>query len=105
MFNIHLYTGLALCILVTILGLTGSLIVYKPETERLMSARIATVDPLRETVSVEELYAQVRAFRSADRIGSLHGVAITGIDNIPGFAIPDVIDHVAVGHGSARIIA
>src|SRR6266702_3884273 len=72
MFNIHLYSGLALGILLTIVGLTGSLIVYKPETERLLSARIATVDPFHETVSVEELYAQVRAFRPADRIDRLY---------------------------------
>jgi len=34
MFNIHLYVGLALGLVITLVGLTGSLIVYKPETER-----------------------------------------------------------------------
>src|SRR5437879_12562544 len=72
LFNVHLYTGLALGILVTVVGLSGSLIVYKPETERLLSSRIALVQPSGQTVSVQDLYGHVKAFRPADRIGALY---------------------------------
>ncbi len=72
MFNIHLYCGLALGIVVTIIGLTGSLIVYKPETERLMSAAIASVQPGGARASIDDLYRNVHAFRPADRIDRLY---------------------------------
>jgi Uncharacterized iron-regulated membrane protein len=72
MFNIHLYAGLALGLVITLVGLTGSLIVYKPETERLLSSRMAVVQPLSATVPVDELYAQAHAFRPADRIDRLY---------------------------------
>ena len=71
-FNIHLYSGLALGLVITILGLTGSLIVYKPETERLFSAAMAHVQPLGRIVSVADLYRSVHAFRPADRIDRLY---------------------------------
>jgi hypothetical protein len=70
--NIHLYAGLAPGLVITLVGLTGSFIVYKPETERLLSSRMAVVQPLSGTVSVEELYAQAHAFRPADRIDRLY---------------------------------
>jgi uncharacterized iron-regulated membrane protein len=72
MFNIHLYAGLALGIVITLVGLTGSLLVYKPETERLLSAAMATVQPLQDTVPVQELYRNVHAFRPSDRIDRLY---------------------------------
>jgi uncharacterized iron-regulated membrane protein len=72
MFNIHLYAGLSLGIVITLVGLTGSLLVYKPETERLLSASMATVQPLRRTVPVQELYRNVHAFRPSDRIDRLY---------------------------------
>src|SRR5579862_3972049 len=71
-FNIHLYCGLALGLIVAIVGLTGSLLVYKPETERLMSAALANVQPLHQTVSVDDLYRSVHAFRPPDRIDRLY---------------------------------
>src|SRR5215831_14859369 len=72
LFNVHLYTGLALGILLTLVGLSGSLIVYKPETERLLSSRKAVVQPLGATVSVQELYRQVQAFQPRDRVDRLY---------------------------------
>ena len=72
MFNIHLYCGLALGLIATVIGLTGSLIVYKPETERLMSAAIASVQPLAERASIDELYRSVHAFRPTHRIDRLY---------------------------------
>jgi uncharacterized iron-regulated membrane protein len=72
MFNIHLYSGLALGLVIALVGLSGSLIVYKPETERLLSSRMAAVLPMSATVSVEVLYAQAHAFRPADRIDRLY---------------------------------
>ena len=72
MFNIHLYCGLALGLIVTVVGLTGSLIVYKPETERLLSAGMANVQPLHTRAPVEDLYRSVHAFRPAHRIERLY---------------------------------
>jgi uncharacterized iron-regulated membrane protein len=72
MFNIHLYCGLALGLIIAIVGLTGSLIVYKPETERRMSAAMANVEPLHARVSVGDLYRSVHAFRPTDRIDRLY---------------------------------
>src|SRR5262249_57074785 len=72
LFDVHLYTGLALGVLITTIGVSGSLIVYKPETERLFSSRMALVEPLRETISIEELYRKVGAFRPQDRIDRLY---------------------------------
>src|SRR5262249_6422241 len=66
------YVGIALGIVVTAIGLSGSLIVYKPETERLLSSGIAVVKPLSETVSIEELYRKVSAYRPQDRIDRLY---------------------------------
>src|SRR3984893_5524092 len=72
LFNIHLYSGLALGLIITMVGLTGSLIVYKPETERLLSAGMANVQPLGEKTSVEGLSRIVHAFLPADRIDRLY---------------------------------
>jgi uncharacterized iron-regulated membrane protein len=63
---------LALGLVVTIVGLTGSLIVYKPETERLMSSGIAKVQPPGERASVQDLYRNVHAFRPTHRIDRLY---------------------------------
>ena len=71
-FNIHLYCGLALSIVITIVGLTGSLIVYKPETERLLSRDKAVVQPLPATVSAQQLYRTVHAVRPTHRIDRLY---------------------------------
>lgn len=71
-FNIHLYCGLALGIVITIVGLTGSLIVYKPETERLISQDKAVIQPLSATVSAQQLYRTVHAVRPTHRIDRLY---------------------------------
>jgi uncharacterized iron-regulated membrane protein len=53
---VHLYCGLALSLLLTVIGLTGSYIVYKPELERLSAGRISTVQPGSTTRPLSELY-------------------------------------------------
>jgi uncharacterized iron-regulated membrane protein len=55
-FQVHLYCGLALSILVTVIGLTGSWIVYKPEMERLSAGAISKVEPAGEPQPLSELY-------------------------------------------------
>src|SRR5690348_2025603 len=47
-FQVHLYCGLILSILATVIGLTGSWIVYKPEMERLSAGPISKVEPAGE---------------------------------------------------------
>src|SRR5260370_42143410 len=78
MFNIHLYAGLALGLVITLVGLTGSLIVYKRQTERLLSSRLAAVQPLPATVSVEWRCRQAKAFQRTDRTAPLYAQGAPG---------------------------
>jgi uncharacterized iron-regulated membrane protein len=55
-FQVHLYCGLALSLLLTVIGLTGSYIVYKPEMERLSAGRMSAVQPASAARSLSELY-------------------------------------------------
>lgn len=56
MFNIHLYTGLALTVLTTVIGISGSVIVYKPEMERLSAGAMSTVQPGEHVLKISQLY-------------------------------------------------
>src|SRR5579871_2309012 len=61
MFNVHLYAGLALGILATLVGLSGSVIVYKPEIERGLAGAITRITPGGSPRPLTELYAVASA--------------------------------------------
>ena len=63
-FQIHLYSGLTLGLMATVVGLTGSYIVYKPEMERLSAGPIAKVEAAGDPRPLSELY---RLAQSATR--------------------------------------
>jgi uncharacterized iron-regulated membrane protein len=56
MFNLHLYTGLALGILTTLVGITGSIVVYKPEIERGLAGAMTRIAPAGAPEPLTELY-------------------------------------------------
>ena len=70
-FNIHLYAGLALGIVTTLIGLSGSVVVYKPEIERLEAGTITTVEPDGESRPLAELYVLALADAHGSRIERL----------------------------------
>ena len=49
--KLHLYTGLILGLIITLICLSGTAIVYKPELEKLSVKDIAFVKPASRTVS------------------------------------------------------
>lgn len=57
MFQIHLWTGLALGLYVVVLSLTGSVLVYRVELDRLLSSPRATLDPQATPMTAEQLRA------------------------------------------------
>ena len=71
LFLFHLYAGLILGFIITIVSLTGSLIIYKPEIEKAMISEISEVIPLKKTVSLDTLYALVQAHRPGDNLQSV----------------------------------
>ena len=71
MFQVHLYTGLALALLTTVIGISGSLIVYKPETERLEAGAMSKVDPAGKPRPLSELYPLAQS-ATANRVERLY---------------------------------
>ncbi len=72
MFNIHLYTGLALSVLTTIIGVTGSIIVYKPEMERLSAGPMSKVVPGASVLKISELYGLAQRAIPGKRVERLY---------------------------------
>jgi uncharacterized iron-regulated membrane protein len=60
-FQIHLYSGLALGLVTTVVGVTGSIIVYKPEMERLEAGSITRVESAGEPRPLSELHRRAQA--------------------------------------------
>ena len=58
--KLHLYTGLILGLVITLICLSGTAIVYKPELEKLSVKDIAFVKPASRTVSPQTLLENVR---------------------------------------------
>ena len=58
--KLHLYTGLILGLIITLICLSGTAIVYKPELEKLSVKDIAFVKPASRTVSPQTLLENVR---------------------------------------------
>lgn len=60
LFQVHLWAGLILGLLFTVVGLTGSLVVYKKELERLMIPSLIHVSPQGERQSFAQMTDLVR---------------------------------------------
>ena len=58
--KLHLYTGLILGLVITLICLSGTAIVYKPELEKLSVKDIAFVKPASRTVPPQTLLENVR---------------------------------------------
>lgn len=56
-FQIHLWTGLAIGLYVAVLSLTGSVLVYRAEVNRLLASPRATLDERATPMSVDQLRA------------------------------------------------
>lgn len=57
---LHLYIGIILGLLITLICLSGTAIVYKPELEKLSVKDIAFVKPTSKTVPLQTLLENVR---------------------------------------------
>lgn len=61
LFQVHLWLGVGLGLYFVVVGLTGSLIVYKKEIERAMIPRLIRVEPLASRTSLQGMVDRVRA--------------------------------------------
>jgi uncharacterized iron-regulated membrane protein len=59
-FQIHLYTGLLIGALITLIGLTGSLLVFGPEIDEVLNPNLLRVSPQGEPVSIQMVIDTVR---------------------------------------------
>ena len=61
-FMLHRYIGLAVGLLIAFVGLTGSLLVFKPEIEQLLiSQRVGRIVPQEQMVSIDTVMETVKA--------------------------------------------
>ena len=58
--NTHLYIGLILGLVITLICVSGSAIVYKPELEKLSVKKLAFVEPSDRIVPLQYLLDNVR---------------------------------------------
>jgi uncharacterized iron-regulated membrane protein len=72
LFQAHLWTGLAIGLVMAVVGITGSLLVFKPELERWMVAEMTLVRPTGPRVPVDVLVETLRRERPAYRISNLY---------------------------------
>lgn len=71
MFQIHLWTGLLVGLFVGTVGLTGAIVVFRYELNRLTVPGTAYVEPLDQRLTLDELTAQVQLNRPEDRIAGV----------------------------------
>lgn len=67
-FNLHLYVALAAVVFVILMGLTGSIMAFEPELDRLFHRRLAYVQPGNKALTLEQIGAAVRAAFPNERI-------------------------------------
>ncbi len=72
LFQIHFYAGLLAGILWTVVGLTGSAIVFVPELRRLEVPGWTRVEPMAQQLSVETLVGRFQRERPTDRMHSIY---------------------------------
>lgn len=59
-YKLHLYVGLTLGAVITLICLTGALVVYKPELEKLSIKELAFVTPMHQQLPLQTLLDNVR---------------------------------------------
>lgn len=60
LFKVHLYTAFAGGLLLSLMGLSGSILVFRNEIDRLLEPHLLRVEPVDERVSVESVLTAVR---------------------------------------------
>ena len=68
LFQIHLWTGLILGLVVGVVSLTGAIVVFRYELNRLTVPGTAYVMPQAERLSIDELTRRIQAARPNDRL-------------------------------------
>ncbi|BAU15787.1 peptidase (plasmid) [Leptolyngbya sp. NIES-3755] len=72
MFTLHRYVGLAVGLILVVIGLTGSILVFKPEIDRaLIHAQFGKIIPQPQFVSIEAVVDAVRAAKPNWRISGI----------------------------------
>jgi uncharacterized iron-regulated membrane protein len=71
-FEIHFYVGLIAGLLWTVVGVTGSVIVFVPELRRLEAPGWTLVKPAGQYLPVETLVSQFLKERPGDRMHSIY---------------------------------
>lgn len=80
LFQIHLWLGLVLGPVIGVVGLTGAIVVFRYELNRMTTPGTAYVQPQATRLSIDELTARVQSAGPADRI-SQAGWGEAGPDN------------------------
>jgi uncharacterized iron-regulated membrane protein len=68
LFQVHLWLGLILGPVVGVVGLTGAIVVFRYELNRITTPGTAYVAPQGERLTIDELTARVQAARPADKL-------------------------------------
>jgi uncharacterized iron-regulated membrane protein len=71
LFQMHLWVGLVLGLVISVVGLTGAIVVFRVELNRLTTPGTAYVRPAMKRLSLDELVARVQANRPLDRVRSV----------------------------------
>jgi uncharacterized iron-regulated membrane protein len=68
LFQIHLWVGLILGPIIGTVGLTGAIVVFRYELNRLTTPGTAYVEPKAQRLTIDELVARVHAAEPADKL-------------------------------------
>jgi uncharacterized iron-regulated membrane protein len=71
LFNLHLYCALAAAIFVVIIGVTGSIMAFEPELDRLLNPSLFRVTPQGAPLPASALFRAAAAAYPGQRIGSI----------------------------------
>jgi len=68
LFSLHLYAALFAGVFILILGLTGSILAFEPEIDRLLHWKLSYVTPQARVLSLAEIAAAVSKLFPGERI-------------------------------------
>jgi uncharacterized iron-regulated membrane protein len=69
-FNLHLWVALPVSILVAIFGLTGTIMAFEPEIDRVLNWKLSYVTPQQHLLSLAEIGAAVSKAYPGEKIGA-----------------------------------